>query len=101
MNELRFPGFGAFWLALWGGNVMTKLSALTNFVMLFMYFAGKFRRGKKALALSSLFFLMGLANLGWLVLDFSGTGYETPILGVGYYAWVASFFIVGAGLYKK
>jgi hypothetical protein len=88
------PGFEAVWLALTGaGGVVGILSALTNAAMLATLWKISDAGRNRTWLLTVLMMSATILNLCWLFIV------DTPAdLFAGYYTWLASFGVAGAGL---
>ena len=93
-HEGLLPGIEALWLALTGaGGVVGILSALTNAIMLATFWKVADAGKSRTWLLTVLMLSATVLNLCWLVIV------DTPAdLFAGYYTWLASFGLVGAGL---
>jgi hypothetical protein len=94
LHEGLLPGVEAFLLALKGaGGVVGILSALTNFVMITTFRRISDAGHDRVWLLTVLMLVAMVLNLWWLFeVD------HVSDLYAGYYAWLASFGIAGAGL---
>lgn len=94
VKGLLLPGVEALWVALTnGGGPAGVLSGLTNLLMAATFWRIRDAGRNRVAALAGLLLASVALNLWWLVqVDQPGD------LLAGYYAWTASFGVVGAGL---
>ena len=106
LSEVRFPfadpgtvwGWGAFYLALTEAeNPIQLLSALSNALVLMTFLKLGGTRPPRARWLAPVMTSAAVLNLYWVVSMVTG-GDSVTILGVGYWAWIASFACVAAAL---
>ncbi len=97
VEEGLLPGIQALLLALggWGGAIGV-LSGLTNLFMLATFWRISDAGRGRARLLAWLMTLGVVLNLCWFVLTD-----DRSDLYMGYYAWLASFGVVGSGLWKR
>ena len=83
------------------GETLSMLSSLTNFLMLATLLELRAARPHRTPWLAGLVSAAAVLNLQWLV------GWAEPAalpplgMGIGYWAWTASFLCVGAGLWMR
>ena len=92
-------GAEAFLNALFWGDWLGKLSALTNLLMLASLLALRTSRPGHGRRLRWLVGGAGVLNLVYWPFWMVGEGDPISYLLIGYWSWVASFFCVAAGLW--
>jgi len=91
------PGIQALLIAMSGaGGVLGVLSGLTNLVMGASFWRIEDANRLRTRVLASLATLAAVLNLCWLVLGDDPSG-----LYAGYFTWLASFGVVGTGLWLR
>ena len=99
MQHGAVSGWGAFWEALFWGDGLGRVSALTNLAMVAGIVALAIRRRPPRRWVSAVLAAAGVMNLVfWPIWTVAGEEPLTSLLP-GYWAWAASFFCVSGGLW--